>query len=94
MGTYTLRETKAPDGYVSLTDYTVTVTSGGVTVKDENGEAVDISPGKDSTYSFSVTNTPGQALPNTGGTGTLPYAVAGAAFMATAVLLHLRRRRV
>ncbi|MGI6216839.1 MAG: SpaA isopeptide-forming pilin-related protein [Coriobacteriales bacterium] len=43
-GTYTFRETSAPDGYEAVTDITFTVSSDGtVTVDDANGNGVEVS---------------------------------------------------
>ena len=87
--TYTIREVSAPAGYI--------ITSAGKTFKTENGaikneddsahsnEATDIT--------FRVENTPGSALPNTGGRGTLVYAINGLILIIGSGLLLLLKRR-
>ena len=110
IGRYRLTETKAPDGYVILTNHVyfeVYKDTGGVLktrLTDESGAAVtsptDIAAidgpgtGDTPTYKITVKNTPGAALPNTGGSGTLPYTLGGIALiMASALMYGFRMRR-
>ena len=110
IGRYRLTETKAPDGYVILTNHVyfeVYKDTGGVLktrLTDESGAAVtsptDIAAidgpgtGDTPTYTITVKNTPGTALPNTGGSGTLPYTLGGIALiMASALMYGFRMRR-
>lgn len=87
-GTYTLTETKAPDGYQLLTsNITITVNEGtviasGAGAKYENG-------------TITVTNITGTELPETGGPGTTILTIGGLLLMAGAVGggYGLRRRR-
>ena len=108
IGLYMLSETGAPSGYVitnkdvyfkidkennQLVSY----------LTDENGNRKGSTEGIDFTsemidgvltYTISVTNTPGTALPNTGGSGTLPYTLGGIALiMASALMYGFRMRR-
>ena len=91
IGRYRLTETKSPDGYIILTKHVYFEvykdTDGDLKARltDEAGTAVD-SPtdvaaidgpgtGDTPTYTVTITNTPGAVLPNTGGSGTLPFDV-------------------
>ena len=91
VGQYVLTETKAPDGYIiNTSDVEFTVTKDGVTVKEGIDTKLAIASGK----TLTVKNTPGQALPNTGGSGTLPYTLGGIALiMASALMYGFRMRR-
>lgn len=112
IGRYRLTETKAPDGYIILTShvyfevYKDTDGSLKARLTDESGTAVtsptDVAAiagpgsGDTPTYTITVENTPGAALPNTGGPGTLLYTVSGIMLMLGAALVlgfKLRRQR-
>ena len=72
-GVYKLSEINAPPGYVILTgDIYFKVSDGAVTLTDENGETKEYSDVVllDDNTTIAVKNTPGAALPHTGGTGT------------------------
>jgi LPXTG-motif cell wall-anchored protein/uncharacterized repeat protein (TIGR02543 family) len=102
VGTYTLTEIKAPDGYNLLADdVTLTVkpddveiTQGGNThfSKETSPTIVTYADG---TFAVRVTNTAGQELPMTGGRGTLTYTLGGLLLMGGALVygFGLRRRR-
>ena len=89
--TYTLTETKVPDGYLpNYNTYTVTVAYDQitVTVKDAGGNSV--------TWDGTFPNGHGFELPQTGGTGRMLYAAGGLLLTAAGELLlyhHARRRR-
>lgn len=93
--TYYLLETKAPDGYNLLEEIVI------VTVKDDG--VITASYGSNggnnmvsaSGNTITVKNSSGVALPNTGGTGTLPNTIGGLLLMAGAVMYGymLRRKR-
>ena len=101
---YRLTETNTPDGYVKLTDHVYfEVFKEGSELKarltNKNGDAItpesypncELVNGK---YVVTVQNTPGTALPNTGGSGTLPYILGGIALiMASALIYGFRLRR-
>ena len=88
--TYTLIETKVPDGYLpNYNTYTVTVAYDEitVTVKDVGGNSV--------TWDGTFPNGHGFELPQTGGTGSMLYAAGGLLLTAAGALLlyHQARRR-
>ena len=88
--TYTLEETKVPDGYLpNYNTYTVTVAYNGltVTVKDAGGNTV--------AWDDQFVNGFGFELPQTGGTGRMLYAAGGLLLTAAGALLlyHQARRR-
>lgn len=80
-GTYTLTETKAPDGYNILTE-TIIITVNNGTLTASNGDTVT---GNATTgYTVTVKNSAGEKLPNTGGPGTTMYTLSGLMLMAIA----------
>lgn len=85
--TYTLKETKVPDGYYGNgKTYTVTVAYDEVTVKVSDGEL----------WNDTIVNYTSYELPQTGGGGTVLYTAGGMALILSAVLLlccKAKRRR-
>ena len=79
-GTYYLKEVTAPEGYNKLADgaLTMEVSKDGVTIT-QSGVARE----KDETDAV-VINSAGTKLPDTGGSGTLPFTAAGAILLITA----------
>ena len=97
-GQYRISEVKAPDGYYaanisiyfSIVEGTVIWTDSEGTVITEQSLVSYDAIGSE----FTVGNTSGVALPGTGGSGTLPYTVAGLALILIAgVFLVARKRR-
>ena len=89
-GTYNLTETKAPDGYIILNDSVEFSISNGI-VSLENTDHATVNGS-----TITVKNTAGEALPNTGGSGTLPYTLGGLLLICAAALMYgfrMRRRR-
>ena len=95
-GTYTLTETKVPDGYMdSHLFVTVTITQNPVTM-EYNISFGDLYTGTGSTADpLCIPNRAMFVLPSTGGAGTAPYMAGGAVLMAAAVyLLYVRKKRI
>ena len=93
-GTYTLTETKVPDGYMdSHLSVTVTITQSPVTM--EYGISFgDLYTGAGSTADpLCIPNRTMFVLPGTGGAGTARYMTGGALLMAAAYLLYIRNKR-
>ena len=95
-GIYKLTETCAPSGYIIMTkDIYFTVSEGGVTLTNMDGEAEtysDVSLLDDNT-TIAVKNTAGAQLPSTGGSGTGFFTILGSILIAGAAGLLLWRRR-
>ena len=100
-GKYRLTETKSPAGYIKLTshiDFEVYKDGTVLAVKlaeGTTGAKIEKSGTEDApVYTVIVENTPGEALPMTGGSGTLPYTLGGIALiMASALMYGFRMRR-
>ena len=98
-GIYCLTETKAPDGYIILTNKIYfNVTTGGIVLCDENGDTAEYENAVvsgDDHLTVTIKNTPGVILPETGGVGTDVFAAIGGltALFAGAVLVLRRRRK-
>ena len=95
-GTYTLTETKAPNGYllsdaswtVNTTGEKPVVTAGTTAIMvDETTDAQGIT-----TYSFRFENAPMYELPSTGGIGTYWYTIGGMLMMAAALVLYRKKK--
>ena len=108
LGYYEIKETKAPDGYVLTTDSTfyIRVTSSGVDLiirdnskapaewetSDGSGKVTFEADPEAKTYTATVANEPGEALPSTGGPGTRLFKILGLAMMLGAGVMLFRRR--
>lgn len=89
-GTYTLVETKQPDGYNKLKDpQTVTINS--QNQENETAEGANVSKNDGG---IQVVNLTGTELPETGGIGTTIFYVLGGVLMVGAVVLLVTRKRM
>lgn len=94
-GTYILRETKAPDGYNLGDDITIVVTENKVIFTQQGNQKDGTASGDGFTYTLTITNSAGQELPMTGGSGTLPYTLGGLLLICAAALMYgFRMRRI
>ena len=79
-GTYTIKETVAPEGYVKLQGTVdVTIVDSDLNGKDDNGDTGYVIKG--------IVNNKGFELPVTGGIGTLIFSILGILFMGVAAFL-------
>ena len=87
-GVYTVKEVQAPDGYQLLADAFHFTIQGGVVI------CTDLNDVQLEGNTFTVLNTPGIALPETGGMGTLMTTMSGMALMLIALgyLILVKRR--
>ena len=110
IGRYRLTETEAPVGYIILTNHVyfevykdtdgvlkarLTDESGAPVTSPTDTAAIDgPGTGDTPTYTVTVENTPGAALPMTGGPGTFLYTLSGIALIfASALMYGFRMRR-
>lgn len=92
-GTYTIHETKAPEGYVkSDTDWTVTFENGLLT-KLDNQDAQNIESSAANGVVVTLTNQKVYELPSTGGTGIFVYMIGGMVLMGAAAWILYRNKR-
>ena len=101
---YKLVETKAPDGFILLTDpiYFRLTTDGKLEFCDENGNSIqstyasgvfDGSDPADRQVTISVMNKAGYELPSTGGIGTFPYTLGGLMIVGASGILFMYKTR-
>ena len=96
-GTYYLKETKAPNGYIQMVDVvTITINADGtVTINQQEGNgATIVGPNDENVITLTVPNSAGVALPNTGGAGTTIYTMAGLVLMVVALVSLMYRRNL
>ena len=96
-GTYTLAETKAPNGYL-LSDASWTVdTTGTEPAVTAGGTTIEVKKTTDdqgiTTYSFQFENAPNYELPSTGGIGTYWYTIGGMLLMMAAALILYKKKK-
>lgn len=88
-GTYTLKETKAPDGYITSQDVTIVISDdGNVNVTNNNGDwklTLQNDAGNNQ-ITLTVNNTNKTFFPSTGGSGNELYLIVGGAFILISAL--------
>ena len=90
-GTYTIKETSAPAGYVKVQDFTMTV---GASSTSDNPATVDKEEKNYTVKDSAVENEKGSELPSTGGIGTTIFYIVGAILVVGAGILLISRRRM
>jgi len=101
-GTYTLKETKTPEGYNTMKDMTFTIgaSQGGATTNE--GGSIEWSISGDDASSFihgtnniftKITNLKGNVLPSTGGIGTRIFYIVGGILMVSAGIVLITKAR-
>ena len=92
-GTYTLKEVKAPSGYMLLeSPVTINVDENGITVANPPVGKVTCEKTDNNIYTISVTNTMLYSLPSTGGTGIYLYMIGGILLMFTAAWILYKNK--
>ena len=89
-GTYTVKETNAPAGYVPVADFTVTLSS---SVCTGDNPATDATEDYYLVITDDVVNNSGAQLPSTGGIGTTIFYVAGIVLVLGAAAIIIARRK-
>ena len=105
-GTYTLKETKTPEGYSTMKDATITISATQDSANAEVGGDItwtmsvndpatitDINVSRDGKISANVVNTKGNVLPSTGGIGTRIFYIIGGLLMAAAAVVLITKVR-
>ncbi|MBR3170647.1 MAG: fibro-slime domain-containing protein [Lachnospiraceae bacterium] len=97
-GEYHIEETIAPDGYIiTLQPFDFTVNTDGTVSypgADDNALVTIIEKDGTAPAGFEIGNTPGAALPHTGGPGTRLFTILGSILILGAGVLLWRRRRL
>lgn len=92
-GTYTLKEVKAPSGYMLLeSPVTINVDENGITVANSPVGKVTCEKTDNNIYTISVTNAMLYSLPSTGGTGIYLYMIGGMFLMFAAVWILYKNK--
>ena len=93
LGNYTMTETEPPAGYNPVNTVKIAVSSEAgssniaVTAENATVDPIDIDK-PELGYKVTIQNSNGQSLPNTGGTGTIPFTLGGIALIAIAACMY------
>lgn len=91
-GTYYVKETTVPAGYVGCESFSFAVSS--ITATADNPATTDVTETNYLVNETAVVNTPGAELPTTGGIGTTIFYVVGAILVVGAGVVLITRRRM
>lgn len=93
-GTYYIKEITAPEGYRPLESVLQIVVGDDGTITSSGGSDAWVGPQNDGEgYYIKVLNQSGYALPETGGTGTVPYMAGGTLLILSAGVAYVIMRR-
>ena len=93
-GTYTIKETKNPDGYNTIAPVTFTLTFNAGTKTFVVSDNEKIVVGADNKLDTTIINKAGATLPSTGGMGTTPLYVIGSVLVVGAAVLLIVKKRM
>lgn len=101
-GTYTLSETKTPEGYNTIDPIEFTISAkqtgssevegGSITWSSDN--ATIVLDGTNGVFDTTIVNVPGTQLPSTGGMGTTIFYILGSVLVVAAVVLLVTKKRM
>ena len=91
-GTYVIKETTTPAGYVTVADNTVTISATNAT--NDNPATANVTETNYYTDLTTITNVAGAQLPSTGGIGTTIFYIIGAILVIGAGVVLVTRRRM
>ena len=101
-GTYTLKETKTPEGYNTMEDMTFTIGASQNSATTNEGGSINWNISGTNTDSFilgtnniftKITNLKGNVLPSTGGIGTRIFYIVGGILMVSAGIVLITKAR-
>lgn len=96
-GTYTLRESKAPEGYNAASDVTFTITASNPLTGPSNWTSNNANVSYNGTHNAfyaEIENRYGATLPTTGGIGTKLFYIIGGMLVAGSVVLLVTKKRM
>jgi fimbrial isopeptide formation D2 family protein/LPXTG-motif cell wall-anchored protein len=93
-GTYTIKETTAPEGYMAVQDFTISVSATDATSDNPATTAVEKNFNIERTGDAAIVDPSGNPLPSTGGIGTVIFYVLGSLLVIGAGIVLVARRRM
>ena len=100
-GTYTIKETKTPDGYNTIKDITIEIKweapvegSDDCSWSATASTAGDLTLNPEGVFELTIVNESGSVLPETGGMGTVIFYALGAVLVLAAVVLLVTKKRM
>lgn len=92
VGTYTITETKTPDGYNTIAPIEFTISFDAATQKFTSTAPITVE--SDNTLATTIVNYAGSTLPETGGIGTTIFYVLGSVLLLGAAILLITKKRM